>query len=147
MVNKGIGGDVVEGLASRWTTDIIEENPDWVSIAIGINNVARASMTNQKLEDALNRFRDNYQEIISRTREETNARLILLEIFYVAEEDKLHRNYNITPYNEVIHELAEDFGSILVPVSSAFRLRTIEDLLFFKDETRDSRFSEDDLVS
>ena len=38
-VNKGINGDIVQGLESRWTEDIVEEEPGWVSIAIGINNV------------------------------------------------------------------------------------------------------------
>ena len=40
-INKGIGGDIVQGLAERWTVDVIEEKPNWVSIAIGINNIAR----------------------------------------------------------------------------------------------------------
>jgi len=26
-VNKGIGGDVIQGLAERWTRDILEERP------------------------------------------------------------------------------------------------------------------------
>ena len=31
-VNKGIGGDTVEGLESRWTTDVLDIKPDWLSI-------------------------------------------------------------------------------------------------------------------
>ena len=39
-INKGISGDTVQGLVERWTEDVVNEEPNWVSIAIGINNVA-----------------------------------------------------------------------------------------------------------
>ena len=40
-VNKGIGGDIVEGLENRWDTDVIAEKPKWLSVKIGINNASR----------------------------------------------------------------------------------------------------------
>ena len=40
-VNKGIGGDIVEGLENRWDTDVIAEAPKWLSVKIGINNASR----------------------------------------------------------------------------------------------------------
>ena len=40
-VNKGIGGDIVEGLEARWDVDVIAEQPDWLSVKIGINNASR----------------------------------------------------------------------------------------------------------
>ena len=35
-VNKGIGGDIVEGLESRWDIDVIDEKPEWLSVKIGL---------------------------------------------------------------------------------------------------------------
>ena len=35
-VNKGIGGDIVEGLEERWDTDVIAERPNWLSVKIGL---------------------------------------------------------------------------------------------------------------
>ena len=40
-VNKGIGGDIVEGLENRWDVDVIDEAPKWLSVKIGINNASR----------------------------------------------------------------------------------------------------------
>jgi hypothetical protein len=77
-VNKGISGDTVQGLVERWTEDVIKEDPDWVSIYIGINNVVRAP--------SLKDFEKSYREIVSRTLNETDAKIIMFEIFYVPSE-------------------------------------------------------------
>ena len=44
----------------------------------------------------------------------------MFEIFYLSEEDKLRRAFNIAPYNEIIRKLAAEYDAILVPVDSAF---------------------------
>jgi len=119
-VNKGIGGDVVQGLAERWTRDVLEERPDWISIAIGINNVARDRGANRDLNECLKDFEESYRWILNKSREETSAKLIMFEIFYVREEDKLQREFKIAPYNEIIQRLAAEYDAILVPVNSAF---------------------------
>jgi len=119
-VNKGIGGDVVQGLAERWTRDVLEEKPDWVSMAIGINNVARDHGANRDLDECLGDFEESYRWILNKSREDTFAKLMMFEIFYVREEDKLQREFKIAPYNEIIQRLAAEYDAILVPVNSAF---------------------------
>jgi len=119
-VNKGISGDIVQGLAERWTRDVLEEKPDWASIAIGINNVARDHGANRDLNEGLRDFEESYHWILNESREETSAKLIMFEIFYVREEDQLRREFKIAPYNEIIHRLAAEYDAILVPVNSAF---------------------------
>jgi len=111
-VNKGIGGDTVQGLANRWTEDVISENPNWVSIYIGINDVAR--------KIPLGDFEKSYREIINRTINEANARIIMFEIFYIPSEDAFNRGLKITPYNQIICKLAEEYNAILVPIGKAF---------------------------
>lgn len=111
-VNKGISGDTVQGLVKRWTEDVIDERPNWVSIYIGINNVVRAP--------SLKDFEKSYREIISRTLNETDAKIIMFEIFYVPSEDSLNRGLIIAPYNEIIRRLAEESNAILVPIGRAF---------------------------
>jgi len=119
-MNKGIGGDIVQGLAERWTRDVLEEKPDWISIAIGINNVARDHGANRDLNECLRDFEESYRWILKKSREETSAKLIMFEIFYVREEDQLGREFKIAPYNEIIRRLVAEYDAILVPVNSAF---------------------------
>ncbi len=40
-VNKGIGGDTVRHLADRWQQDVLDEQPDVLTVMIGINDVWR----------------------------------------------------------------------------------------------------------
>jgi lysophospholipase L1-like esterase len=119
-VNKGINGDFVEGLAERWTRDVLKEKPDWISIAIGINNVARDYEANRNLNESLRDFEESYHWILNESREKTSAKLIMFELFYVKEEDQQQRQFKIAPYNQTIRRLAAEYNAILIPVNSAF---------------------------
>ena len=120
-INGGISGDVVQGLVNRWTEDVIKEKPDWVSIAIGINDVSHNQLSGRKLVDSLKSFEDSYRTILERTRNETDAKIIMLEIFYIKEEDRARNNLKIDQYNKIIHNLASEYSAVLVQVQSAFR--------------------------
>ena len=41
IINMGISGNQVRDLDRRWQTDVMDLNPDWVSVLIGINDVWR----------------------------------------------------------------------------------------------------------
>lgn len=121
-VNKGIGSETVQMLAVRWTADVIQEAPTWISIAIGINNVGHYNVPPGLSEaEALADFEKSYRQILNRTRNETRAQIILCEAFLVPEEDKERRSYDLDSYNEIIHKLADEYGVVqLVPLNSIF---------------------------
>jgi lysophospholipase L1-like esterase len=119
-VNKGISGDIVQGLMKRWKEDVINEKPDWISIAIGINNVAQDYFAGGKIEVSLHNFESFYRKILELTKKETTARIIMFEIFYISTEDQSGNNLNIDPYNKIIHKLASEYSAILIPIQSAF---------------------------
>ncbi|MEM2926099.1 MAG: SGNH/GDSL hydrolase family protein [Candidatus Bathyarchaeia archaeon] len=120
-VNKGIGGDTVEGLVKRWSEDVVNEKPDWISIFIGINDVARNQSLKRDLGSLLKDFEQMYREILDRTKRETRAKIIMFEIFYVASEDAAKRGFNVSPYNQIIHSLAREYEAILVKTDEAFQ--------------------------
>lgn len=119
-VNKGISGDTVGGLASRWSVDVIQERPDWVSVAIGINDVARDYESKKEPSRALGDFEVYYRQILNWTRE-ISARIILSEAFFVAEDDGFRRGFRVDPYNAIIRELAVEYEARFVPLDKAFR--------------------------
>jgi len=45
VVNKGIGGDTTSGMLSRFTTDVLNHDPDFVVIWGGVNDIASASLS------------------------------------------------------------------------------------------------------
>ena len=120
-VNKGIGGDVVEGLEQRWDTDVIAENPEWLSVKIGINNVSRQLTAGLRTEDYLPKWEACYRRILSRANDELDTQLFIFEIFYVATDVVEPRPMPVNAYNEVIHRLAEEFRARLVKTSDAFQ--------------------------
>ena len=119
-VNKGIGGDIVEGLESRWDIDVIDEKPEWLSVKIGINNASRQHVEGVSTADYLPVWEDCYRRILTRAKTELDAVLFLFEIFYVAEDVDAPRPLDVDAYNTSIHRLAEEFDARLIPTSTAF---------------------------
>jgi len=38
VINRGVGGDTVRDLQQRWQRDVIDLEPDWLTIMIGIRD-------------------------------------------------------------------------------------------------------------
>ena len=120
-VNKGIGGDIVEGLESRWDIDVINEKPEWLSVKkIGINNASRQYGEGVSAADYLPIWEACYRRILTRAKTELGASLFLFEIFYVAEDVDTPRPLDVDAYNASIHRLAEEFDARLISTSTAF---------------------------
>ena len=119
-VNKGIGGDIVEGLENRWGTDVIDEKPDWLSVKIGINNASRQLGQDISNEDYLPDWEACYRRILARVKNELDAPLFLFEIFYIEEDVENPRPLAVNAYNASIHKLADEFDARLIRTNDAF---------------------------
>ncbi|MXZ00122.1 SGNH/GDSL hydrolase family protein [Candidatus Poribacteria bacterium] len=119
-VNKGIGGDIVEGLEERWDTDVIAEEPNWLSVKIGINNASRQYAGSVSTEEYLPVWEACYRRILTRVKSELDAPLFLFEIFYIEEDVDEPRPLAVDAYNESIHRLAKEFDARLIPTNAAF---------------------------
>ena len=121
-VNKGISGDIVEGLESRWDFDVIDEKPKWLSVKIGINNASRQHAEGISTEAYLPIWEACYRRILIRAKTELDASLFLFEIFYIEGDVDMPRPLAVDAYNESIHRLAEEFDARLIPTNAAFDL-------------------------
>ena len=121
-VNKGISGDIVEGLESRWDIDVIAESPDWLSVKIGINNASRQHAEGVSTQEYLPIWEACYRRILTRAKTELDTSLFLFEIFYIEEDVDVPRPLDVDAYNESIHRLAETFDARLIPTTAAFDL-------------------------
>jgi lysophospholipase L1-like esterase len=119
-VNKGIGGDVVEGLEARWDTDVIAEKPAWLSVKIGINNVSRQFGAGIPNETYLPEWEACYRRILTRARDELGAGLFMFETFYIEEDVAQPRPLDVDAYNEIIHRLTDEFNARLIRTNEAF---------------------------
>ncbi len=113
-INKGIGGNRVTQLAERWTDDVIRHRPDWLSVLIGINDV-HSYLRGGDPVVTVELYAEKYEEILSRTRDEVGAQMLLLDPFYITIDDgspswRAVVMEALPAYIEVVHQMAEKFG-------------------------------------
>lgn len=123
--NKGIGGDNSSGLLSRWGDDVVALDPDWVSVLVGINDL-HMHLDPQARGISPKEYRRNYQAFLQRTADETEARMVLMDPFYMSEETSPggHRTRVlelIAEYNQVVRDMADEFDTLHVPLHDVFR--------------------------
>ena len=119
FLNRGIGGNRVAHLRERWQEDCIALAPDWVSIMIGINDTwhGMGSGGGTPIEE----WAADYHHILTRVREELDARLILMEPFLVPHPpDRAEWRPDLDPRIRVTRELAREFDALLVPLDGEF---------------------------
>ena len=123
--NKGIGGDTTGGLVNRWGDDVIALSPDWVSVLIGINDL-HTYLNGQGDGISPKQYRKNYQAFLDRTADETQARVVLMDPFYMSEETVAggHRTdvlELLSDYVQVVRDMADQFDTLHVPLQDLFR--------------------------
>ncbi len=119
-LNRGISGNRVKDLVARWDSDCVQLRPDWVSILIGINDTWRRYDSNDPTSTEA--FAEGYRTLLQRTREKTQARLILMEPFVLhTSPDRQAWREDLDPKIRVVQALAKEFDAILVPLDRLFR--------------------------
>jgi len=114
--NRGIGGDNVQSLRSRWQDDCLDLDCDWVSILVGVNDAHAFVAGNQ--EYSPENYRRVYRELLDQVVSKTAGRLILWEPFYFVSRQTYDPRVAevIDGYIQVVHELGREFQNRLVGV-------------------------------
>jgi len=126
IINKGIGGDTVSGLRSRWTDDALRHKPDWLSILIGINDLHSFL---GRVPDAVSpeRFREDYENILSRTKDALpDCRILLIDPFYMSRETSASSPRKqpldlIPEYLKTVHTMSRKYKTRLVKTHQMFQ--------------------------
>lgn len=119
FLNRGISGNRVVDLQGRWTKDCLDLKPTWVSIMIGINDTWRRY--DQGEETPTEQYIAGYRDLLQRTTEQLDARLILMEPFVLpVPEDRKQWRIDLDPKITAVRELAREFGALLVPLDGLF---------------------------
>ena len=110
FINRGVSGDKVRDLVSRWDVDCISLQPDWLSILVGINDTLITPITE---------FEEEYQTLLRRTTDELESRIIICEPFLISGDNNAYRE-DLNPKIEVIRKLAKEYNTDLVPLDKIF---------------------------
>ena len=125
--NRGIGGDTTGALLTRWETDCIALDPDIVSLMIGINDLWRKfglTPETRRMHIEPVEYRENLTTLLSRTKNECSAHLILMEPFMFCDDPNNPMLAELPHYLDIVHALAEQFDALLVPVHTAWTALT-----------------------
>ena len=120
VLNTGIGGNRVIDLKVRWQTDILDLEPDWLSVMIGINDVWRQfdSAANPD-QVSLERYESTYRSLLERTRPKLKG-LVLMTPYYIETSLNDPMRARMDHYGAVVERLAQEFDAAFVNVQAAF---------------------------
>ncbi|ADU31604.1 SGNH/GDSL hydrolase family protein [Evansella cellulosilytica] len=120
IVNKGENGDRVIDLADRWQEDVIDIQPDWVSVSIGINDVWRQLDQPSISQIYPEAFTNIYEDLLDQVKNKTAAKIILMEPTIIEEDVMSKGNELLKPYVHAVHRLVEKYDCIIVPTHYVF---------------------------
>jgi len=121
-VNKGIGGNRVTDLATRWEDDCLRERPDWLSVKIGINDL-HSWLGGDPAGVDPKTFRQVYDSILARAADQPRAGLILITPFYMS-TDRSGQSFRsrvlevLPEYVGITRDMAQKYGARLVDLQS-----------------------------
>lgn len=118
IINKGVNGHRVTDLAFRWKRDVIDLEPDLLSISIGINDVWRQLDSPALDQVDVQQFEEVYRDLLSQLK--SSVKVVLMEPTIIDEDLQSRGNQLLVPYVEVVRKLAKEFEAVLVPTHTVF---------------------------
>jgi lysophospholipase L1-like esterase len=119
--NTGNSGDTSRALLARWQNDVMNLNPDWVSVMIGINDIWRQYDSPGVLNRHVyaDEYRDNLQKMMERTLPAVKG-VILMSPFFMepCREDWMRQTTD--KYVKICEETAKKYNCHFINLQSAF---------------------------
>lgn len=120
IINRGVGGNRIPDLVNRWQVDVLDHNPDLISISIGVNDVWR-QVDGSGVEPILpEEYEKLFVQLIEETQATLEAEIILMEPTIIGEDADSEGNKKLVAYVEIVNKLAEQYRLMVVPTHQAF---------------------------
>jgi acyl-CoA thioesterase-1 len=123
FINTGISGNTVQNLRDRWHDDVLNYQPDWVSIKIGINDLHRTlAQTPEATPPDV--YETAYRGILERTRK-SGAKIVLIDPFYISTETDASSFRKevldfLPEYLAIVEKLVKEFETLHVRTHELF---------------------------
>lgn len=121
VINMGTGGNTVRDLKNRWDTDVVNLNPDWLVIHIGINDVWRQFDTPLITESHV--YPDEYETTLNSLVEDTVSKvvgLILMTPFFMEPNCKDPMRARMDEYGTIVKKVAKRNHVMCIDLQAAF---------------------------
>ena len=118
--NRGISGNTLTDLAGRWQQDVLDLQPDVVSVLVGTNDVEQALNEGRTID--VDAWSQQYRSLLDQVRQQNpDVRLVLCTPFVAAvgwrgeHQDYPLRSQMIASLTAVIQALCHEYHATLVP--------------------------------
>ena len=118
FIDLGISGNRSDDLLARTTTDIVEIDPDVISILIGINDVWHRHSSGREMTDE--QFELNYRAVLDRIHQETHAKILILCPFLLPSSDKESWRGEVESICTIVRRLADEYADAYLPLDEKF---------------------------
>ncbi|MGE5508042.1 MAG: SGNH/GDSL hydrolase family protein [Chitinophagales bacterium] len=118
--NAGVSGNRIVDLLDRLDRDVIDREPQWVTVSVGINDVWHDLLPHHR-GVSLPDFSAGYAKLVARLKARTQARVFLMTTTVIGEELDNAPNRTLSEYNAVVRELAERESLGLIDLNEVFR--------------------------
>ena len=123
FINRGISGDGVSDLANRWKEDVIDHNPDILSILIGVNDVLLDHWGQSQLD--IDTFSATYQQLLTDARMANPQLEIVLCCPFILPGKHTQEQWDVWQHqlgaiHAVVKSLSDEFAARLVDFQPTF---------------------------
>lgn len=121
VTNSGINGHTSRHLLERWQTDLLDLNPQWVSICIGVNDVWRQFDCPARPEEWVlpDEYEQNMIKMIESIKDKVKGIFIMSPFFLEPlEQDRMRARMD--EYGAICRRLAEKYGCTFLDIQSIF---------------------------
>ncbi|MUG87336.1 GDSL family lipase [Paenibacillus timonensis] len=121
VTNMGISGNTVRDLKERWQTDVLELNPDWLTVMIGINDVWRQFDQPAIPEShvSLEEYEQTLEELVQLALPGLQG-LVIMSPFYLEPNSGDPMRSRMDEFGRAAHRIAERVGARFIDIQAAF---------------------------
>ena len=120
VLNTGISGNRVTDLEARWQSDVLDLEPNWLSVMIGINDVWRHFDSEPGAEQVEpEQYELVYRSLLVNTRPQLDG-LVLMTPYFLETNRKDPMRVKMDAYGAITKKLAVEFNAIFVDTQAAF---------------------------
>lgn len=118
IVNAGIGGHKAPDMQARLKRDVLRQQPDWVTIHVGINDVwhSLTDLGGVPLEV----YEPTVEDMVREIQTETGAQVVLVTPTVIGEDPDADANRTLTHYVAAMERIAVRCGALLAPAHADF---------------------------
>lgn len=129
VLNRGISGNTIDDLRARWNEDVLMQNPDVLSVKIGINDLHRVMMDEKNNTHLTPEgFKKIYSQLLKITKEKLpECEILLITPYYLSKDDGVIEGSvrgnvlkRLPAYIAAVKELSEEYETALLNTQELF---------------------------